>query len=66
MICPVKYINLLEEIKMKSMEQVREEFQCPKGHAKENVVFVNESALCTDCEVNDQDYDLGMKKYENP
>ncbi len=47
---------------MKSIEQVREEYkQCPKGHEKKYLIFVNESVHCEKC--ND-DYDLGMKKFK--
>lgn len=46
---------------MKSIEQVREEYMCPKEHDRENYTFANENVYCEKCKAH---YDIGMMKYK--
>lgn len=46
---------------MKSIEQVRAEWKCPKGHKRDHYSFNAENVYCDLCHSH---YDLGYKKYQ--
>ena len=52
---------------MKTIQQVRSEWKCPKGHDRRYYSFTNgESVHCEKCESStcSGDYDLGIKKWQ--
>ncbi len=45
---------------MKSIEEVKKNWKCPKNHDRKHYSFNAENVYCEECKSY---YDLGMKKY---